>query len=89
VTGVTGVVEVAACDQVGNHLVGNVRRSASTTQPRDQLGAAPRAARKQVARREAGGLGIENFAGRYDFSGAGALSPSVSRILASRSRSTV
>lgn len=88
-TRVAGVVEVAACDEVGDDLVGNVGRSATTAQPRGQLGAAPRAAGKEVARREAGGLAIENFAGCYDFSGAGALRPSVSRILASRSTSTV
>jgi hypothetical protein len=62
VTGVAGVVEVAACHEVGDDLVGNVRWSASTAEPRGQLRAAPRPARQQVARREAGGLGIENFA---------------------------
>jgi hypothetical protein len=86
---VAGVVDVAARGEIGNDLARDIQWGAATTQPCGQLGAGPSPAGKQVARREAGALGVENFAGRYDFSGAGALSPSVSRILASRSRSTV
>src|SRR5437867_1418653 len=77
-----------ARDEIGHRLVDDLGGRATTAQPRGQLRARPRVAGEQVARREAGGLGVEDFAGRYDLSGAGALSPSVSRILASRSTST-
>src|SRR5213596_2586692 len=89
VAGERRVVHVAARDEIVHDLGGHVGGSAATAQPRGEIRARPRAAGEQVARREAGGLGVENPARRYDFSGAGALSPSVSRILASRSASTL
>src|SRR5205809_601199 len=89
VAGERRVVHVAARDEIVHDLAGDVGGSAATAQPRGEIRARPRAAGEQVARREAGGLGVENPARRYDFSGAGALSPSVSRILASRSASTL
>jgi hypothetical protein len=89
VAGVAGVIDVAARGEVGNDLGGDVGRGAPTPEPRGELRAAPGTTGEQVARREAGGLDVENLAGRYDFSGAGALSPSVSRILFSSSNSAV
>ncbi len=89
VAGERRVVHVTAGDQIVHDLGGHVGGSAATAQLRGEIRARPRAAGEQVARREAGGLGVENPARRYDFSGAGALSPSVSRILASRSASTL
>src|SRR2546428_452231 len=89
VAGERRVVHVAARDEIVHDLGGDVGGSAATAQPRGEIRAGPRAAGEQVARREAGGLGVEDPARRYDFSGAGALSPSVSRILASRAASTL
>ena len=83
-----GIVDIAARDEIVHDLGGNFGRRAAPMQPRGEIGARPRAAGQQVARREAGGLGVENLTRRYDFSGAGALRPSVSRILASRSLRT-
>src|SRR5205823_12682370 len=78
----------AARYEILHALGGNLGRRAAQTQPRGEVGARPRAAGQQVARSEAGGLGDENLTRRYDYSGAGALRPSVSRILASRSLRT-
>src|SRR5437868_3167006 len=83
-----GIVDIAARDEIVHDLGGNFGRRAAPMQPRGKIGARPRAAGQQVARREAGGLGVEKLTRRYDFSGAGALRPSVSRILASRSLRT-
>ena len=81
------VVDVPAVDEIGDDLTGYLGWRAAAPQPRSQLRAGPRAAREQVARREAGGPDVENRAGRYDFSGAGALRPNVSRIFCSSSNS--
>ena len=85
VAGIASVVEVSARGQVRHDVGGDVGRRTATLEARGELGARPRAAREKVARREAGGLGVENLAWPYDFSGAGTRRPSVSRILASRS----